>query len=124
MQKTVLSLCAIAVVAGAGAAFAADPPPAVTAPPGSAVKDCTGPATAARKECEKIAKQMDQVAQGKAPPPPPGTDPNAPESERLHHSSPIMQTPEQKAAANAVAKGQDPKKAVDKLRAKERQSTQ
>lgn len=119
MKTIQLSFCV--AVMFAGAAFAADPPPAATAPPGSVVKDCTGPANATRKECEKVAKQMDQVAQGKAPPPPPGTDPNSADSERMHHSSPIMQTPEEKAASNAVAKGKDPKKAVEKLHAKEGQ---
>ena len=115
MTKTVLKLYAAAAVAGMGAAFAADPPPSpASAPTGAAIRDCTGLAPAARKECQKVATQMDQASQGKIAPrteTPPGG---------MHHSSPVMQTPEEKAASKAVAKGQDPKKAIDKLHAKER----
>jgi len=116
MTKTVLKLYAAAAVAGMGAVFAADPPPsAAAAPTGAAIKDCTGLAPAARKECQKVATQMDQASQGKPTPPRADTAPGA-----MHHSSPVMQTPEEKAASKAVAKGQDPKKAIEKLHAKDR----
>ena len=119
MRHIVLKACALTAVAASFAALAADPPAPASAPPGSAVKDCTGLVGKAKKECEKVAVQMDQAAQGK-PTPLSGNPPDA-GANALHHSSPIMQTPEEKAAAKAAAKGQDPQKAVEKLREKQAQ---
>jgi len=119
MRNTILKFCAAAAVTASFAAFAADPPTPGSAPPGSAVKDCNGLAPDAKKECQKVAAQMDQTALGK-PSPPSGNPPDA-GANALHHSSPIMQTPEERAAAKATAKGQDPKKAIEKLHAKEGQ---
>jgi hypothetical protein len=111
------AMISIILSLGVSVAVAADP----TSPPvASAIKDCKGLAADARKECEKVATQMDQSAQGKAMPPP-SNPPNTPDADKLHHSSPIMQTPEERVAAEAVAKGKDPKQAIDKLHAKEGQ---
>jgi len=120
MTRSAWRLGAIAAIAAAGAAFAADPPaPSTTAPPGSAIKDCKNLSAAALKECEKVATEMDRSAQGKTPVPLKGTVPStAAVPNGMHHSAATTQTPEEKAASKAVAKGQDPKKAVNAVRAK------
>ena len=111
-------------------AHAADPrAPDRTAParPTSVTADCRSLEGSALKECLKVAKQMDQSARtGKAPPSetrpaPLGKTASQRDAKRALgevHSSPIMQTPEEKAEADATRAGKDPRKAVEAAREK------
>ena len=69
-------------------------------PPPTVSKDCKGLSAQAKTECLKVAKQTEQ--ESSKPHDPASTDPapNGPGAETVHHSSPVMQTPEEKKAAS------------------------
>jgi hypothetical protein len=69
-------------------------------PPPTVSKDCKGLSARARTECLKVAGQMEKEAA--KPHDPASTDPapSGPGAQTVHHSSPIMQTPEEKKAAS------------------------
>jgi hypothetical protein len=93
-------------------AFAADPPTATSAAPvGKSCRDLTGDAAL---ECERVAARMRQSANS--------TDANVGNEKGVPvHSSPIMTDAKQKAVAEAQRKGEDPRKAVEKIEAKEKE---
>jgi hypothetical protein len=87
---------------------AAEPEKAKTAAPvppeASAKKACTTASGATKAECEKVAKQIDAQRADPQSHPTATSDADRAPSQEIHHSSPIMETPEEKAAAAKKAK--------------------
>jgi hypothetical protein len=84
------------------------------APKGRLEANCNDLKAQSKSECLKVATQMEQSAAN--------GDATANSSELktdpgyVNHSSPIMETKEEKAVRDAVKKGQDPSAAVAKVR--------
>jgi hypothetical protein len=87
-------------------AFAADPPPAP-----HPEKTCTTLEGDARAECERVAKKLVESAK----------NPKGPDDAKAvgMHSSPVMIDEKERAIVDAERKGKDPRKAVEKIEAKE-----
>lgn len=66
-------------------------------------KDCKGLRAQARTECLKVAKQMEKEAAQPGDPANTAPDSNGPTPDFVHHSSPVMQTPQEKKAAAKMA---------------------
>jgi hypothetical protein len=66
----------------------------------SAKKACTTSDGATKAECEKVAAKID--AHTANPQANPIVEPDRPPAEDIHHSSPVMVTPEEKAASDAT----------------------
>jgi hypothetical protein len=107
-RPLVLISALFAVVNGAQAQTATTTPAAAPAPTVS--KDCKGLKPQAQQECLKVAKKMEHDA---AAPHDANTtpEPSGPSADTVHHSSPVMQTPEEKkAASKATRAGHDTSK--------------
>jgi hypothetical protein len=72
-------------------------------------KDCSGLNAQARTECLKVAKQMEKEAAKPGDPANTAPDSNGPSADSIHHSSPVMQTPQEKKAAAKTAPPNPPK---------------
>ena len=62
----------------------------------SVSKDCKGLQAQARAECLKVAKQMEKEAAQPHDPATTTPDANGPSADSVHHSSPVMATPDEK----------------------------
>jgi hypothetical protein len=72
---------------------------AAVPPEASAKKACTTATGATKAECEKVAKQIDAQRADPQSHPTATSDADRAPSQEIHHSSPIMETTEEKAAA-------------------------
>ena len=72
-------------------------------------KDCKGLKEQARAECLKVARQMEKEAAKPGDPANTAPDSNGPTPDFVHHSSPVMQTPQEKKAAAKTAPPNPPK---------------
>jgi hypothetical protein len=81
----------------------------------SVIKDCAGLKGQALRECQKVARQMEDSASS-----PQQTEtttaPTTTDANDLHHSSPVMMTKEERVVTDARQKGKDPQKALQKLK--------
>jgi len=114
-HRSLVFVAAIASLASMGlatATLAADAPAPAAAPSSSPSKDCKPLSGDARKECESVAAKMKQSQRA-------SDGPSANKAVGVH-SSPIMIDDKERAIAEAKRKGQDPRKAVEKIEAKER----
>jgi hypothetical protein len=78
------------------------PPPPAVPKPVSAKRACSDEKGATKKECEKVAAQID--AQTANPEAHPATDEARSSADYVHHSSPAMRTPAEIAQDKAKAK--------------------
>lgn len=88
----------------------------------SVKKDCAALKGRSKAECEKVAVKMDQSAAAGSMPvdnPKAVDSPKESDPQFVHHSSPAMVTKEEKVVADAAKKGQDPAKALEKVKAKD-----
>jgi hypothetical protein len=93
-------------------AMAADAP-AKKVPESHPEKTCTSLEPAAKTECERVAKEMKQSARDSKGPSDASTEGVG------MHSSPVMTDQKELAIEDAKRKGKDPRKAVEKIEAKD-----
>ena len=114
-QRYVIATMSSLVLMGSMAsALAADAPAKKNAvPQAHPEKSCTDLSAEAKTECERVAQKMKESARD-------GKSPNDSGTEGVGmHSSPVMIDQKEKAVEDANRKGKDPRKAVEKIEAKE-----
>jgi hypothetical protein len=72
-------------------------------------KDCKDLKEQARAECLKVARQMEKEAAKPGDPANTAPTSNGPSADSIHHSSPVMQTPQEKKEAAKTAPPNPPK---------------
>ncbi|MET0497214.1 MAG: hypothetical protein ABW106_02955 [Steroidobacteraceae bacterium] len=92
-------------------AFAADPAPSIAAAASSPAKSCTSLTGAARQECDRVAAEMKKSVEKS----------EGPDDAKAvgMHSSPVMIDDKEKVINDANRKGKDPRKAVEKIEARD-----
>lgn len=103
------------VLGSMGAQAQQAPPPAASKP--SVVKDCKGLKDQALRECQKVARQMEESAKGTDQPETEAASNS--DANDMHHSSPIMRTKEERTVTEARKQGKDPQKELEKLKKKD-----
>lgn len=113
--------CLMAAVAGmtmSSVALAADTPAVPERPATTVTNSCDTSTGQTKVECEKVARQIAADPAGKNLRR--GADDGV---DKMTHSSPVMQTEEERAIEDARKKGKDPKKALEKVKEKDKPST-
>ena len=104
-RQLLLISALLAVINTAQAQTAATP---AAAPAPTVSKDCKGLKPQAQQECLKVAKKMEHDAAAPHDPATTAAQSSGPSADTVHHSSPVMQTQEEKnAAARSTKAGHD-----------------
>jgi len=108
LSATISSFALFGFTAGA---FAADPAPSIAAAAASPAKSCVSLTGAAKQECDRVAAEMKKSMEKS----------EGPDDAKAvgMHSSPVMVDDKEKAVNDANRKGKDPRKAVEKIEARD-----